>query len=92
MAAQLPRDFEHLLEPADMGRRRAAPREDIVGRVAELEGTEPREAERHAHAASRPCARRSAARRSPTTAQLSHDYASLLVSRHHDEEGHHDDR
>lgn len=26
------------------------------------------------------------------TAQLSQDYAPLLVSRHHDEEGHHDDR
>ena len=29
---------------------------------------------------------------SDMTAQLSRDYAPLLVSNHHDEEGHHDDR
>jgi uncharacterized protein (DUF2267 family) len=148
MAAQLPRDFEDLLEAADVGPHRAATRHDIVGRVAELlgadrstaghatraalqvlgmrlsagevedldqelpgelrdalerglavsraarkmseedfvtevaqlEGTEPREAERHAHAVFQ-ALREALSRKefSDMTAQLSQDYAPLLV-------------
>jgi uncharacterized protein (DUF2267 family) len=38
MAAQLPADFEELLEAAGVGRRRAMDRDDLVGRVAEVTG------------------------------------------------------
>ena len=53
VAAQLPRDFDDLIEAADVSRQRAATREDIVGRVAELLGEGRRTAE-HATQARHP--------------------------------------
>jgi uncharacterized protein (DUF2267 family) len=40
MAAQLPKDFEDWLEDAGLGRRRAMASDDLVGRVAELLGSD----------------------------------------------------
>jgi uncharacterized protein (DUF2267 family) len=40
MASQLPKHFEDLLEAAGVGRRRALTRDDIVGRIAQLLGTD----------------------------------------------------
>ncbi|MGZ6840356.1 MAG: DUF2267 domain-containing protein, partial [Frankiaceae bacterium] len=54
--------------------------EDFVTEVAQLEGTEPRVAERHAHAVFQ-APREALSRKefSDMTAQLSQDYAPLLV-------------
>jgi uncharacterized protein (DUF2267 family) len=40
MAAQLPRDFEEMLDAAGVGRRQAIPDDDVVGRVARRIGCE----------------------------------------------------
>jgi uncharacterized protein (DUF2267 family) len=50
MAAQLPNDFEPLLEAAGVGRRRALDRDRFVSRVAELAGLNPDQAQRAADA------------------------------------------
>jgi uncharacterized protein (DUF2267 family) len=46
MASQLPRDFEDLLDAAGVGRRRALTQDDVIGRVAELLGTDRETARR----------------------------------------------
>jgi uncharacterized protein (DUF2267 family) len=50
MAAQLPKDFEDWLEAAGVGRRQAVAQDDLVGRVAELLGTDRETAQRAAEA------------------------------------------
>jgi uncharacterized protein (DUF2267 family) len=81
-ASQLPQDFEDLIEAAGIGRRRAMTQDDVIARVAGLEGTTAEEAERHAHAVFQALREALSPKEfSDVASQLSEDYAPLLVYR-----------
>jgi uncharacterized protein (DUF2267 family) len=79
MASQLPKDFEDLLEAAGIGRRRAASRDDLAGRVAELLDTDPGTARRATEAVLQTLATRiSAGEVEDLEAELPGDLADAL--------------
>ncbi|MCW3050040.1 MAG: hypothetical protein JWO74_4324 [Solirubrobacterales bacterium] len=82
LEAELPADLHAALERG-LAESRAAKKmseEEFLARVAELEGTGPEEAERHAHAVFQALREALSPKEfSDMTSQLSEDYAALLV-------------